>query len=68
LAWAIEAAVTEIVRSSGTHFDPRVVEAFRQLHEVGAVDSIVAGLLVAPERARTRPAAVRSGADGPRSA
>ncbi|WP_348944259.1 HD domain-containing phosphohydrolase [Chitinibacter sp. FCG-7] len=27
-AWSIDAAVTEIQRGSGTHFDPRLVEAF----------------------------------------
>jgi putative two-component system response regulator len=27
-AWSVEEAVTEVRRSSGTHFDPRLVEAF----------------------------------------
>jgi putative two-component system response regulator len=41
--WPVETAVAEIVSSSGTHFDPRVVEAFQQLHFVGAIDPSVAG-------------------------
>lgn len=30
-AWCEEAAVAEIIRQSGTHFDPQVVEAFRRV-------------------------------------
>jgi HD-GYP domain-containing protein (c-di-GMP phosphodiesterase class II) len=44
-AWPFAAAVEEIVRGSGTHFDPRVIDAFRQLHFVGAIDSLFTGLL-----------------------
>jgi HD-GYP domain-containing protein (c-di-GMP phosphodiesterase class II) len=44
-AWPFAAAVEEIVRCSGTHFDPRVVDAFRQLHFVGAVDRSSPGRL-----------------------
>jgi putative two-component system response regulator len=43
-AWPIEQAVAEIVSTSGSQFDPRVVRAFTELHDVGALDFLVAGL------------------------
>jgi hypothetical protein len=46
--WPLVEAVEEIVRGSGSHFDPRVVDAFRQLHFVGAFDPLLDGLLVEP--------------------
>jgi HD-GYP domain-containing protein (c-di-GMP phosphodiesterase class II) len=36
--------VAQIVSTSGTQFDPRVVHAFTELHNVGALDLLVAGL------------------------
>jgi putative nucleotidyltransferase with HDIG domain len=37
-AWPLADAVEEIVLGSGTDFDPRVIEAFQQLHFIGALD------------------------------
>jgi putative two-component system response regulator len=47
-AWPLADAVEEILRGSGTHFDPRVVGALRQLHFVGALDPLLDGLLLTP--------------------
>jgi HD-GYP domain-containing protein (c-di-GMP phosphodiesterase class II) len=40
-AWSMAAAVEEIVGGSGSHFDPRVIDAFQALHFLGATDSIL---------------------------
>ncbi|MBF0295024.1 MAG: HD domain-containing protein [Magnetococcales bacterium] len=39
-AWSVEEAAAEIMRSSGSHFDPAVVEAFRLLLEEGEIQEI----------------------------
>ncbi|MBF0212214.1 MAG: DUF3369 domain-containing protein [Magnetococcales bacterium] len=36
-AWQVEDAVKEIVRLSGTHFDPRIVAAFERLYREGGL-------------------------------
>jgi diguanylate cyclase (GGDEF)-like protein len=38
-AWTREAAVAEIIRESGRHFDPEVVRAFTALHSGGEITS-----------------------------
>jgi PAS domain S-box-containing protein len=45
-AWPIQDAAAEIARTAGTQFDPRVVAAFNELYEVGALDFLVAGVRV----------------------
>jgi PAS domain S-box-containing protein/putative nucleotidyltransferase with HDIG domain len=47
LAWPVHEAVAEIVSAGRAQFDPRVVRAFQQLHEIGALDFLVAGIPVA---------------------
>ena len=40
-AWPVDEAVAEIVGGAGAQFDPRIVSAFRELHEIGALESLV---------------------------
>ena len=40
--WPMQEAIAEIKRSSGTHFDPAVVEAFVFLYEAGEIQKISA--------------------------
>ena len=42
-AWPVDEAVAEIERSSGTHFDPKVVEAFMSLDHEALFSDIAAG-------------------------
>jgi putative two-component system response regulator len=39
-AWSLKAAVAEILRGSGSQFDPAVVSAFRRLHRARKLDDL----------------------------
>jgi HD-GYP domain-containing protein (c-di-GMP phosphodiesterase class II) len=41
-AWSFATAVEEMVAGSGSHFDPRVIDAFKELHVLGALDPLLA--------------------------
>jgi HD-GYP domain-containing protein (c-di-GMP phosphodiesterase class II) len=43
--WPDQAAYDEIVKHSGTYFDPQVVEAFKRLYEKGMMQEIKANLV-----------------------
>jgi putative two-component system response regulator len=47
-AWPLERAHQEILASSGTQFDPRVVSAFQEIWQVSAIHEIAARWRVAP--------------------
>jgi PAS domain S-box-containing protein len=57
-AWPIQKAVAEIVNGSGTQFDPRIVRAFTELHDVGALDLLIAGVPLTGRRADARDRAI----------
>ncbi len=40
-AWSIERALAYMYEQEGTQFDPKVIQAFSRLHEVGAVEKIM---------------------------
>jgi putative two-component system response regulator len=42
-----EEAIAELIRESGTHFDPRVVEAFLRVRSAGGLPEVLSGATVA---------------------
>jgi response regulator RpfG family c-di-GMP phosphodiesterase len=57
-AWSVSCAVQEIVSQSGKQFEPRVVDAFKELEHEALLESVDAG-----ERATSAPLSVRAGRD-----